>query len=156
MNQWSSTLVENAARLHAILANMIESRQSGAETIRLLRSPQLRAYLVEQTRRADEEQQQQQRRVGTTESKANKKDTLATTKKESRTKSPGREKSPKARKQAETIDENAEFVSFPVPDTQADRIDQVDDSGAPVYNKPRITIHDSNMIYFGLPDIYIS
>lgn len=157
LNQWSSTVVENSTRLQNIMRDQIESRQASSETIRYMRAPHLKRYIDDQLKRDEE-----MRRLMTEKKEAAaaaKKD-----KKDSKAKSPTRDKSPSQAKkqlqqhpQQETILEDAELgqkVNDVITDIQISIPIQSDEKPGSALD--RIEIDNSTMIYFGLPDIYLT
>jgi hypothetical protein len=139
------------------MRDQIESRQASSETIRYMRAPHLKRYIDEQLKRDEE-----MRRLMTEKKEAAaaaKKD-----KKDSKAKSPTRDKSPSQAKkqlqqhpQQETILEDAELgqkVNDVITDIQISIPIQSDEKPGSALD--RIEIDNSTMIYFGLPDIYLT
>lgn len=114
-----------------------------------MRAPHLKQELIERLKRDEEHRRMMSERKDA--SKKEKKESTA-----SKSKSPNRDKSPKTKKQPETIPENVEAQ------TEIDKSDQMlsveanTDTNTNTIGLQRVKIGNSNMICFGLPDIYFS
>lgn len=140
MNQWSNTLIENSDRTQSILREFLENRQSCGEIIRYRIAPHLRQIISEKLKREEELKRLASAKK---ETKKDKKESSS-----AKAKSPTREKSPN-RKQPDTIQEDA-VLEQEIAETNTEEPDTTIDS-----NPTRIKLENSNMVCFGLPDIYM-
>lgn len=140
--------------MQSMMRDLVENRQSSAETVRYLRAPHIKEYIVEQMKREEDS-----RRQAAEKKEANKKE-----KKDSagvnsaKAKSPSRDKSPKSmnKKHPDTIREDAEVNIEQEKSVQLVISEEANTESNVASLARSISVANSNMICFGLPDIYLT
>jgi hypothetical protein len=156
LNQWSSTLVENADKFQTLLREYLDNRQSSGEIVRYRTAPHHKFLLEEKARKEEEKRAQAEKEK---EKKDTKKDTKKDAVKASEAPKSPRKKGDSAKQEVKSavVEETPAVVDPAVEAEEKARIEALEQEKRQqrLNDLSKLRKENLNMICFGLPDVYM-